>query len=286
MKSIENEQLKTIVNELRQITDMLLLQGTLTECPGLVHGKMGIAIFFFHYAQYTGNELFADYAMDLINEILEQIHVNNPANYETGIAGIGVGIDYLIRNDFLTTEDDICEDIDQRMVRALLYDPLSNFSQYDGLTGYGRYWVTRFFNKTSSKQAQKCLFYIIGKIEEQLTNIQVQEKTDVYCFLHDLCQIQDFEACNSILRQLKEQTVNNFSRLCCSYVGTIVQMYQQNRYFNFVRQNEINVMLTKIPGLDMEKIPVSTGLLNGYAGEGMIRLTTLEPSIISWMNLL
>ena len=90
----------------RQIADMLLLNGTLTECPGLVHGKMGIAVFFFHYALYTGNELFADYAMDLIGETLNQIHVNSPADYEKGIAGIGVGIDYLIRNDFLNVEDD------------------------------------------------------------------------------------------------------------------------------------------------------------------------------------
>lgn len=52
-----------IKKDLQQITDMLLLNGTLTECPGLVHGKMGIAIFFFHYAQYTNNMLFADYAM-------------------------------------------------------------------------------------------------------------------------------------------------------------------------------------------------------------------------------
>jgi len=85
--------------------DMLLLNGTLTECPGLVHGKIGIAIFFFHYVQYTDNMLFADYAMDLIGETMNQIHVNSPADYERGIAGIGVGIDYLIRNNFLNVED-------------------------------------------------------------------------------------------------------------------------------------------------------------------------------------
>jgi hypothetical protein len=79
---------------------MLILNGTLTECPGLVHGKMGIATFFFHYAQYTDNMLCADYAMDVIGEILNQIHVNSPADYEKGIAGIGVGIDYLIWNNF------------------------------------------------------------------------------------------------------------------------------------------------------------------------------------------
>ena len=56
--------------------------------------------------------LFADYAMDIIYEIQNQIHSNSLANYENGIAGIGVGIDYLIQNNFLTSEDDIYEDID------------------------------------------------------------------------------------------------------------------------------------------------------------------------------
>jgi len=64
--------------DLRQIADMLLLNGILTECPGLVHGKMGIAVFFFHYAQYTDNMLFADYAIDLIGEMQEQMHINSP----------------------------------------------------------------------------------------------------------------------------------------------------------------------------------------------------------------
>ena len=45
--------------------------------------------------------LFADYAMDIIYEIQNQIHSNSLANYENGIAGIGVGIDYLIQNNFL-----------------------------------------------------------------------------------------------------------------------------------------------------------------------------------------
>ena len=70
----------TIEQDLGQIADMLLLNGTLTECPALVHGKMGLAVFFFHYAQYTGNELFADYAMDLIGEIMNKLHMNSPAD--------------------------------------------------------------------------------------------------------------------------------------------------------------------------------------------------------------
>lgn len=38
-----------------------------------------------------------------------------------------------------TNDDDICEDFDSRMYRAVMYDPCSNFSLYGGLIGFGRY---------------------------------------------------------------------------------------------------------------------------------------------------
>jgi hypothetical protein len=41
---MQENNFTVIEQNLRQITDMLVLNGTLTECPGLVHGKTGIAI--------------------------------------------------------------------------------------------------------------------------------------------------------------------------------------------------------------------------------------------------
>jgi hypothetical protein len=278
---------------LKQIADMLLLNGTLTECPGLVHGKMGIAVFFFHYAQYTDNMLFADYAMDVTGEMLNQIHVNSPSDYEKGIAGIGVGIDYLIRNKFLVTEDDICEDFDGRMVRAVLHDPWQDFSLYDGLTGYGRYWMTRFCYQTPSVQARECLLRITALMEESLPDIPAGEQSDVYCFLHDLRRISGFESCIGLLEQCRREwdlssadVCRSFPRLGDSEIGGITRMYQRSRYFNDTLQDKIDIALKQIPGLDMEKAPAGTGLLTGYAGEGMLRLTALNQANISWMQLL
>ena len=286
-----------IERDLRQIADMLLLNGTLTESPGLVHGKMGIAVFFFHYARHTGNELFADYAMDLIGEMLNQIHVNSPAEFEKGIAGIGVAIDYLIRNDFLNVEDDICEDFDQRMVRAVMYDPWQDFSHYKGLAGYGQYWLSRLRFPNPASLARKCLRQITTLIEEHLPDIPSNEQTDVYCFLHNLHKISVFDSGTKNALPLLEQCrlvwdfhssdiIRSFTRLGDLAVGRIVRAYQHTQYFNNGLQDEIDTSLKQIPDLDMEKAPVGSGLLNGYAGEGMMRLTGLNQSNISWMQLL
>jgi hypothetical protein len=287
---MKQAQSVTIEKYLPQIADMLLLNGALTESPGLVQGKMGIAVFFFHYAQYTDTMLFADYAMDLISEVLNQIHVNSPADYENGIAGIGVGIDYMIRNQFLVTEEDICEDLDQRMLRAVMYDPWQDFSLYDGLTGYGRYWISRLHFPAPTKQARECLIRIAGFIEENLQDIPQEEQTDVYCFLHDLQKISGFDGCTGLLEQCRKwdllSTDNSryFPRLGDSVTGKIARMVQHNQYFDEALPVEID--LKQIPDLDMENPPVDMGLLSGYAGEGLLRMTATGRINNSWMFLL
>jgi hypothetical protein len=237
--------------------------------------------------------LFADYAMDLIGEMQNQIHVSSPADYEKGIAGIGVGIDYLIRNKFLIMEDDICEDFDQRMIRAVMYDPWQDFSLYDGLTGHGRYWISRLRYPAPAEYALECLMRIAERIEEKLPDIPAEEQTDVYSFLHDFQGISGFNHCIEILEQYRKWDLSStdinrcFPRLGDSETGCIVRMYQRSLYFNdVVIQDEIDIALKQIPDLDMEKAPTGTGLLTGYAGEGMMRLMALHQSNRSWMNLL
>lgn len=272
---------------LPQIADTLLLNGTLIESPGLVNGKMGVAIFFFHYAQYSKNMLFADYAVDLIEEMQNQIHVSSPADYEKGIAGIGVGIDYLIRKNFLAAEDDICEDFDQRMFRAVMYEPWQDFSLYDGLTGYGRYWISRFSYQPSSRRAQECLLHILGLIEEKLPTISIEEQIDVACFLRDLQKISGLDCCTRLLKQCQKLDINKcFPRLGDSVIGCIIHRYQISRYCNETLQGEIDIALKQIPDLEQSPPPSSMGLLTGYAGEGLLRLTVLDSTHMSWMSLL
>ena len=287
-----HNQLSTIEKQLQQIAEMLLLNGTITECPGLIHGKMGVAVFFFHYTQYTDNTLFADYAIDLIGEMQQQIHANSPADYEKGIAGIGVGIDYLIRHKLLVATDDICDDLDHRMYRAVMYDPWQDLSLYDGLTGYGRYWISRLHHQTPSAQAKECLLYIIEQIEKKWPNITEKEQNDVYCFLHDLHQISGFNVETRLIASLRERELQStdintrFPRLGNTFVGNIARTVQHDRYFNDILHDEIDLTLPQTPDPDMEKPFASMGLLTGYAGEGMWRLTALNKTNTLWINLL
>ena len=165
--------------ELTKIADWLLLNGTLTKCPGLLHGKLGIAIFFFHYARYTGKTLFEEYAWDLIMAIQEQLHVNYRPDYEKGIAGIGVGINYLSYNNLIEIEEDLFEDFDKRMYRAVIHDPFPNYSRDEGLIGYGWYWLHR----AKSQMSNECLSFITESIKNNRNDLSANEQQDIYLFL-------------------------------------------------------------------------------------------------------
>jgi len=229
--------------------------------------------------------LFEDYAIDLIEEMQTQIHSNSSANYERGIAGIGVGMDYLFKNNLLEADDGIFDDFDKRMYRAVMYDPWQNFSLYEGLTGYGRYWM---FRLPVAKQASECLLRIVEYIEEKTIIISDKEQIDVFCFLQDLKKKSSFSKKIKLLEKCQIPADNSYSfpRFENSPIGNIMQMYQHFRYINSDIQGSIYTELNKIMNTEIGKFPVSMGLLNGNAGEGMMRLTALTPMNITWIDLM
>ena len=143
-----------------------------------------------------------------------------------------------------------------------------------------------YYHKTSS-QARECLWHIVELIKNKLPEISPEEQTDVYCFLLDLQKIFGYEDCKDLLEQCREWSLEVcFHRLENSMIGNVACKSINSQYFHNTSQNEIDNILKQLPDLDMEKQPVSMGLLSGYAGEGLLRLTALNSTDLSWMQLL
>ena len=91
-----NLELKTkIDNRLQRIANVLILNVSFTDNLGLLNGKMGIAILFYHYARYTKNDIYEEYAGQLINEIYEGITNVSSVDFFNGLTSIGWGIEYM-----------------------------------------------------------------------------------------------------------------------------------------------------------------------------------------------
>jgi len=101
---------------IQQICDVLLLNGGFLSNPGLYTGEMGLVLFFTHYARYTQNDLYFEYAYELMEKTQNKIHHETPIYYKHGLTGIGSVIEYLVQNGYFEAEiDDVLEDFDNRI---------------------------------------------------------------------------------------------------------------------------------------------------------------------------
>ena len=98
---------------LEKIANHYLFYGSFYSDLGLYNGKMGMVIFFFHYARYTGNSLYEDFAGELLDDIYEDITDNISFSQ---LCEIGWGILYLLQQGFVEgNADEVLEIIDERI---------------------------------------------------------------------------------------------------------------------------------------------------------------------------
>lgn len=136
---------------LARIAKFLMLHGSFTNNLGLINGKMGVIIFFFHLSRYTRKKIFEDFAGEMIDEIYKEIHDHYPSNFENGLSGIAWGMEYLIQNQFVEADsNEVLEDID-KMIFEWDIRKVSDFSLETGLEGIAHYVISRCMGKTEER---------------------------------------------------------------------------------------------------------------------------------------
>ena len=145
---------------------------------GLFHGRMGIVLFFAHYARVTQNKQYEDFAEILLDEIYEEIHWDLPINLENGLCGIGWGIEYLVQNGFMEgNTDEILADIDRKVLEI---DPLriSDLSFRRGLAGIIFYVIARL---NANRETSNLPFdqEYLDSLQKALEDIKFTEEDDV-----------------------------------------------------------------------------------------------------------
>ena len=109
-------------NYLQRIANVLLLNSSFIDNVGLLNGKTGISIFFYHYSRYTKNQIYEEYGGELIDEIYEEIHQHSTVDYINGLAGFGTGIEYLVNNCFIEADtDDVLVELDQQIQHNVIH---------------------------------------------------------------------------------------------------------------------------------------------------------------------
>ena len=130
-------------NKLKQLTDYLLLNSSSLKDIGLFNGKMGVVVFFFHYARWTKEDIYREYAETLLEQIYEELNAYLPMNIQDGMVGIGWAIEYLNQQGFIQGDtDEALSDLDAEVIKKDIRR-FSDFSLHTGLEGVLHYWLIR-----------------------------------------------------------------------------------------------------------------------------------------------
>jgi len=101
-----------------------LLSSKLDNYPaGLFYGKMGIVIYLYHLSKIESNPEYQSIAERLLDQImLRDLSPNHSIDVEDGLAGVGLGITYLIKKRFVEGDlNEIIETIDNEIYRRVVF---------------------------------------------------------------------------------------------------------------------------------------------------------------------
>jgi lantibiotic modifying enzyme len=135
--------MKNIEDKLSQISQYLMLYVNTIDNVGLINGKMGILLFFYHYSKYIDKTIYRDFARELLNDIYEDINIDVPINFADGFCGIGWGFLHLIEEHFVEANaDEILSEIDMYIMEKDIRKN-TDTTLYTGLAGIAQYVIQR-----------------------------------------------------------------------------------------------------------------------------------------------
>jgi hypothetical protein len=197
---------KSIVDShLKRIANILLLNSSFINNLGLLNGKMGVAIFFYHYSVYSGNYAYKDFAKDLISDIYQEINGETPIDFANGLTGIGWSLKYLVNRGFICDENEVkLVELDRSIYLNSLKTPLILVNNED-ICSYGLYYLSRLHelkndDSLNTLVKKQLLIYLHDDIERMMTNeeligFEVPKLTinQLNSLVYFLCKMQELQ---------------------------------------------------------------------------------------------
>jgi hypothetical protein len=128
---------------LLRIANTLLVNAQFLPVAGLFDGQLGVALFFYRYARYSGKKFYSDYSDEVIDAVVASVNANTPKDFGSGLTGTGWAINYLMRNGFVEPDESVFEDIDNAIEKTTLEEVVAEFRSEIPLFSMGLYSLAR-----------------------------------------------------------------------------------------------------------------------------------------------
>lgn len=151
------------------------LSANFLENLGITNGKIGIALYFFSLYRRTHNNLYEDFAFELLDEVDNAINDRTLVGFRFGLCGIGWGIEFLVSERYIGVDEDICARFEHRIQHFVLYDGFQGVGVANGLSGVLLYLLARIESSLVRPDSEKMfvnkrfIIYVVDKLSLLLT---------------------------------------------------------------------------------------------------------------------
>lgn len=212
---------------------------------GLAHGKMGICIYFFILSRLDNKNEYQKIAEQILYEINNELSLDLNIDIENGLAGIALGIRYLILKGYETGDiNDILEDIDN-----IIYKRLSNISIS----------TTPIINDFTNIQLLYYLFVRLKDLDENSDNTFLFKELIIKL----INLLGNSEISNIFFKEATSYSLYYYHLPLLFYVfNNILKLNIHNQKIDMLLSSTINKALSHHPLLHSNKIYLLWGALS------------------------
>ena len=175
----QNKVLQSIANALSMYVYHI-------DSNGLVNGKMGIMLYLYRYYRHVQEAYYEVFAGELLDGMLK-VSRSLPAGFEDGIAGVGWGVDWLMKHGYVEGDPNrVLKPIDDRLLA------MTTYSKTSFVVETLNYWAARIWKgipkESATKLAAGLLLAVTRDLERRGDGMSLYEANIV---LHFLWRVKD-----------------------------------------------------------------------------------------------
>ena len=207
---------------------------------GLAQGQIGISIYFYHLFRIEKNENYKVIADQLLDNSLVSISLDSSISVENGLAGISLGIIYLIKKGFVKGDlNELLENIDNVIFKHLAFTQ-SNLS----------------FQR---EELLHLIYYLSVRLRDQ------KEKNDIYIYQELIIKTINIftdKLSDNFFNEGFSFSVYNFHLPLFTYIlSCLLKLnFYNNRIYKILEEFEYSI-LSKIPILHANRLFMLCGIL-------------------------
>lgn len=154
------------------------LENIETPPLGLLFGKAGFGLYFYLKSKYTGSKEYEHIADKLIDDIISNIDKLKLYDIKNGLAGVGLGIDFLIDNKFVEGDSNrILSDIDTELFKQLSFPTNSEKLDFSSQLQILYYFIIRL---KKQKQGSEQEWFFKELIIRTINCLNEKVSSDIY----------------------------------------------------------------------------------------------------------